>query len=120
MAYLQAKMRERVFIQFPASWKKHLPDHLHEWVGRPLLLLKALYGYNFRGKFLYLDQAKFLVKQGFEKTGLPGLWIKHLPDGKFLMFSHYVDNILTTGTDDRLHEEFLKALRERFDVEIKP
>ena len=41
LAYLQAKMREQVFVRFPESWKKCLPEHLNKCIGRLLLLLMA-------------------------------------------------------------------------------
>ena len=119
LAYLQSDMRERVFVRFPANWADFVPNHLKKWIGRPLLLKKALYGYNFSGKFLYLDQAEFLVKQGLEETALPGLWVKHLRNGGALLFLHYVDDILTACTNDKSHKEFLTALSSRFDVETK-
>lgn len=37
LAYLQADMRERVFVKFPESWKAFLPGTLHQWIGRPVL-----------------------------------------------------------------------------------
>ena len=120
LAYLQADMRERVFVKFPDAWKYHLPEHLHKWIGRPLRLRKALYGYNYSGKFLYEDQAEFLRQEGLEESGLPGLWIKHLPNGGTLLFLHYVDDILSACTDDRIHQEFLSSLGQRFDVETRP
>ena len=110
LAYLQTDMRERVFVKFPDAWKYHLPEHLHKWIGRPLRLRKALYGYNYSGKFLYEDQADFLKREGLEESGLPGLWIKHLPYGGTLLFLHYVDDILSACTDDRTHQDFLLAL----------
>ena len=119
-AYLQADMRERVFVRFPEAWKYHLPEHLHKWIGRPLRLRKALYGYNYSGKFLYEDQAEFLRGEGMEESGLPGLWIKHLENGGTLLFLHYVDDILSACTDDRIHREFLAAMGRRFDIETRP
>ena len=89
LAYLQLDMQEQVFVKFP------VPEYLHKWLGRPLLQLKALYGYNYSSKFSYLDQADFLKGQGLDKTALPGLWVKHLPDGHTLLFLHYVDDILS-------------------------
>ena len=85
-------MQERVFILFPEEWKKYVPEHLHKWLGRPVKLLKASYGYNYSGKCLYQDQAEFLESEGFEPTGLPGLWVKHLdtanPGGSSHRSSH--------------------------------
>ena len=119
-AYLQADMRERVFVRFPEAWKYHLPEHLHKWIGRPLRLRKGLYGYNYSGKFLYEDQAEFLRSEGLEESGLPGLWIKHLENGGTLLFLHYVDDILSACTDERTHREFLAAMGRRFDIETRP
>ena len=120
LAYLQANMRERVFIRFPEKWKKYLPEHLHKWIGRPVRLLKALYGYNYSGKFLYQDQADFLQAEGFEETGLPGLWVKHLPRGHKMLFLHYVDDILCASTNDVELEKFVNAMKSRFEIEAKP
>ena len=120
LAYLQANMRERVFIIFPEAWKQFLPEHVHKYIGRPVLLLKALYGYNYSGKFLYQDQADFLMSQGLEQTGLPGLWVKFYPDGSKFMFLHYSDDIMCAGTNDKYTQEFMTAIKEKFDVEVKP
>ena len=120
LAYLQANMRERVFIKFPDGWKRFLPDHLHKWCGCPLKLLKALYGYNYSGKFLYQDQADFLRSQGLEESGIPGLWVKHLTNGKKLMFLHYSDDIMCASNCDSTKQAFLNELKKAFDIEVKP
>lgn len=117
LAYLQANM---VFVEFLASWKPFLPEHVHKWIGRPLLLKKALYGYNYSGKFLYQDQADFLMSEGFAEAGLPGLWVKHLLDRGFLLFLHYSDDILVAGNKDGALQQFVDNLRKRFDVEVRP
>ena len=65
MAYVQTTMREeRAFVKIPAFWKYYVPTELQPYIGVPLLLLKALYGYTFSGKFLWEDQADFLILQG--------------------------------------------------------
>jgi hypothetical protein len=120
LAYLQANMRERVFVQFPEPWKQYLPEHLWKYIGRPLLLKKALYGYNYSGKFLYQDQADFLREHGMQESGLPGLWFRRGNDGSLLLFLHYSDDILVAGTSDRELRAFIDALGKRFDIEAKP
>ena len=42
-AFLQAKVRSRVFIKFPAIYAKIIPEH-KEYFGVPLCLLKSMYG----------------------------------------------------------------------------
>ena len=120
LAYLQAMMRERVFVKFPEHWKAYLPEHVHKYIGRPLLLKKALYGYNYSGKFLYQDQAEFLEAQGLIQSGLPGLWFRHDEDGSLLLFLHYSDDILLAGTNDQKVNEFINNIKGRFDIEVKP
>lgn len=119
LAYLQSDMRERVFVQFPSFWRHYLPADLHEWIGRPLLLRKALYGYNYSGKFLYLDQAQFLEENNFEQI-MPGLWLKQLQGDKVIMFLHYVDDILVASDDEESLKVFLAQLTTRFEAEAKP
>lgn len=63
MAYIPVKMRERVFVKFPALWAKVLPERFQPYVNRPLPMLKALYGFNYSGKFLFEEQAEFFDKQ---------------------------------------------------------
>ena len=119
LAYLQANMRERVFVLFPEVWKKWLPEHVHKWIGRPVLLKKALYGYQYSGKFLYQDQAEFLMTQGFEESGLPGFWFRKR-NGALILLLHYVDDILIAGTVQRDLMEFVDTLKSRFDTEVRP
>ena len=119
LAYLQAKMRERVFVKFPEAWKKYLPEHLHKWIGRPLLLLRALYGYNYSGKFLYQDQADFLQEEGFTQF-MPGFWMKRYQGGYYISYLHYVDDILIDSNHEASKRAFVNKLREHFDLEAKP
>lgn len=65
--YLQCDMSpdEEVYIQFPAYWSEFLPQQLEVNCGRPLRLLKALYGYTYNGKRLYKNQESFMIEQGF-------------------------------------------------------
>ena len=120
MACAQARMRERVFVTIPEYWKKVLPEDLHEWCGVPLLLLKALYGYTFSGKFLYEEQAEFLESQGFRQTSIVALWIKNFPNGSIILVLQYSDDFLAAGDNDEHNTEFKRAISERFDVEIHP
>ena len=74
-----------------------------------MLLNKALYGYNYSGKFLYLDQAEFLTDNRFEQI-MPGLWLKKLKGNKIIMFLHYVDNILVASDNDKSLKVFVAKL----------
>ena len=94
MAYVQTAMHEeRVLVKFPAFWKYYVPDELKPHIGVPLLLLKALYGYRFSRKFLWEDQADFLILQGLCAVhGMPALWIHHLPKQGIQWVRQYSDD----------------------------
>jgi hypothetical protein len=113
-------MKERVFIKFPAPWAEHLPEHLQEWCGVPLLLKKALYGYTYSGKFLFEEQAEFFKQQGLRQTAMPALWVRHFePDG-ILMVLHHSDDLLAASYPDIHHHNFIEELKKRFSVEHQP
>jgi len=118
MAYVQAKMKGRVFAIIPDEWKELLPEELHKWCGRPLRLLKALYGYTFSGRLLYDDQAEFLRNYGLRETEVIALW-KMKVQGGMLLVLQYVDDFLAAGPTRAL-EDFKVALAKRFDIETQP
>ena len=119
-AYLQCKMKERVFIQFPARWAEYLPDDLAKYCGVPLELLKALYGYTYSGKRLYEEQESFLTEQGFIQAPLLGIWYKRLADNGIFLLLLFADDLLSASTDSNAHHEFRTALSSRFEVEWHP
>ena len=90
MAYVQCDMKgEDVFCQMPAHWAEFLPDDCKPWVGIPLLMVKALYGYRRSGKLLYEELAEWFTSHGFRKCRCAqALWYKYLGDA-------YCSNILT-------------------------
>jgi Reverse transcriptase (RNA-dependent DNA polymerase) len=119
-AYLQCLMREQVFIQLPAFWASHLPEHYRKYCGVPLRLLRALYGYTYSGKHLYEDQAKFLTQQGLIQSPILGIWYRHLPKSGLLLVLLFADNFLTACTNTDAHNEFRTALQARFQVQTQP
>jgi hypothetical protein len=121
MAYCQVNMKERVFVQLPSYWAVHMPDDLKSYCGVPLLLMKALYGYTFSGKFLYEEQEEFLISFGMQSTPMPALWCMHLPGGGVLLvLQYYWDNFLIASTNAIIKSKFKTALSTRFEIEWKP
>ena len=97
-----------------------MPDDLKPYCGVPLLLMKALYGYTFSGKFLYEEQEEFLISFGMQSTPMPALWRMHLPGGGVLMVLQYSDDFLIASTDPIIKNKFKTALSTRFEIEWKP
>jgi hypothetical protein len=120
MAYLQAKMREKVYINFPSDWSELLPDHLKVYCGVPLLLRKALYGYTYSGKFLFEEQAEFFRSVDLRQTIIPSLWVKYYGPDDFLVILHYSDDLLAAGKPEHRHQDFVAKLKSRFSVNHQP
>jgi hypothetical protein len=119
MAYLQAEMRERVYIKFPQEWSELLPSSLHSYCGVPLRLRKALYGYTYSGKFLYEEQADFFRNYGLRQTIIPALWIKYFGPEEFLIVLHYSDDLLAAAKPSIHHYHFIDKLKKRFSISHK-
>jgi hypothetical protein len=91
-------MRERVFVILPEYWAEFLPEEYQEWLGKPLLLEKALYGYTYSGKFLYEDIAEHLRMLNFEPCpSAPAFWRRRSESGKLYFVLQYSDDILHFG-----------------------
>ena len=112
-------MRVRAHAIIPEEWRFMLPEDLHEWVGVPLLMKKALYGYTYSGKFLYEDQAEFLRAWGLRQTTIIALWVKKQGD-KVLLVLQYSDDFLVASNDFSMKVTFIKDLTERFDAQVHP
>lgn len=118
-AYLQCDMSpdEEVYIQFPAYWSEFLPKHLGVYCGRPLRLLKALYGYTYSGKRLYENQEAFMEAQGFIQSTLLGLWYKHLPNNGIFLVLIFADDQLIATTDQQELVQYKTNLQKHFEIQ---
>ena len=98
----------------PEYSNKLLPESLHHWVGRPLLLLKALYGYTYSGKFLYEEQAEFVINTlGFTKfQSAPALYFKRLPNNGLALLLQYSDDILIAATDPQQRQLYIEQFHK--------
>jgi hypothetical protein len=85
-----------------------MPDNLKAYCGVPLLLLKALYGYTFSGKFLYKEQEEFLIDFGMRPSPMPAIWRMSIPGGGILLVLQYSDNFLISSTDAIFKNKFQK------------
>ena len=120
-AYLQAEVRDRVFVRLPAYWAKVMPSHLQKYCGIPLRLLKGLYGHHLSGKYFWEEQADFFTVYGLRSCeAAPALWYLHFGENDILIVLQYSDDLLFACTDDDKKADFLKALSKRFDHTANP
>ena len=76
-------------------------------------LKKTLYGLKQAPRAWYSRIESYLLENGFEKCeGEPTLYIKG-NDGKMLIVVLYVDDVIFTGNDDYLIENFQNSHERR-------
>ena len=84
-AFLQAPMRERVFIKLPVILGKMFPEYA-ENCGKPVLLGKSMYGQTVSGRNWYLELDEWLTKEYECKrsSNCPAMYTKRMKDGSVL------------------------------------
>jgi hypothetical protein len=120
MAYLQTKMQERVSVRMPEYLSHHLPIECHKYIGKPVLLRMALYGYTYAGKFFWEEQAAFLRKEGFISCqSAPALWHRRT-DKDICLILQYSDDFAYASTSQRLLNTFEHTILQVFDAKTSP
>ncbi|MGH3053652.1 MAG: reverse transcriptase domain-containing protein, partial [Gaiellaceae bacterium] len=59
-AFLQANVRERIFVKLPALYGELFPEFA-KYSGRPLQLNKSMYGMTYSGRFWWQDLSEWLL-----------------------------------------------------------
>lgn len=79
-------------------------------------LNKALYGLKQAPRAWYSRIDSYLLEKRFEKCeGEPTLYIKE-NDGKILIVVLYIDDVIFTGNDEYLIENFKAVMKEEFEM----
>lgn len=109
-AFLHGKLEEDVFVEQPQGYevkgKENMVYKLH----------KALYGLKQAPRAWFSRIETYFINEGF--TSSPSeqtLFIKRRED-KVLIVSVYVDDLLFTGNDDSMLEEFKCSMKKEFDM----
>ena len=63
-AFLQAKVKNRVFVKLDMRYTYYFPEYAH-YFGRALKLLKSIYGMTNSGKLFSDELTKLLIEEGF-------------------------------------------------------
>jgi len=117
-AFLQAKMRTRMFVTIPKIYGILFPEHA-EYCGIPVRLAMLMYGIMLCGKYWYLDLTEYLLKLGFKPSEcMRCLFICVYPDGVRLYVLNYVDDMLYYCKDSIKLREFEEKLHARFNLEL--
>jgi hypothetical protein len=93
-AFLQAKMRTRMFVTIPKIFGILFPEY--QWcTGKPVRLRMLMYGTALCGKYWYLVLLDYLKGSGFKEGGsVKCLFIKQFADGAEIFLLNYVNNVI--------------------------
>ena len=109
-AFLNGVLMEEVYVEQPLGYEKKGQEH------KVCKLKKALYGLKQAQRAWYSRIDSYLLENGFEKCeGEPTLYIKE-KDGKLLIVVLYVDDLIFTGNDDYLVENFKTVMKDEFEM----
>jgi hypothetical protein len=113
-AFLQAPLRETIFIKAPPGFPSKSADGEEE----VLELNNAIYGLKQSGACFWTAMREHLEANGFKSLlGDPCLFRKELPDGKVIIACTYVDDITYGVSDQATADGFLAMLRNRFVID---
>ena len=108
--FLNGVLMEEVYVEQPLGYEKKGQEH------KVCKLKKALYGLKQAPRAWYSRIDSYLLENGFEKCEEePTLYIKE-KDGKLLIFVLYVDDLIFTGNDDYLIENFKTVMKDEFEM----
>ena len=110
-AFLHGELNEEVFVEQPCGYvqKGH-----EQKVNK---LKKALYGLKQAPRAWYNHIEAYFMKEGFEKCDYEHtLFIKTRKEGKVLIVSLYVDDLIFTGNDELMFTDFKRSMKDEFDM----
>ncbi|KAJ9563755.1 hypothetical protein OSB04_008915 [Centaurea solstitialis] len=110
-AFLHGELEEEVFVQQPLGYeKKGEEDKVYK-------LKKALYGLKQAPRAWYSKIEAYFVREGFVRCSCEHtLFTKSKEGGKFLIVSIYVDDLIYTGNDESMCDEFKSSMKLEFDM----
>ncbi|CAL9002860.1 unnamed protein product [Prunus brigantina] len=110
-AFLHGEITEEVFVEQPPGYEQKG----HE--SKVYRLKKALYGLKQAPRAWYSRIEAYFIKEGFTKCPYEHtLFIKTAGGGKILIVCLYVDDLIFTGNDEVMFEQFKKSMKLEFDM----
>ena len=110
-AFLQGELKEEVYVQQPTGFEKKGEEE------KVYKLNKALYGLKQAPRAWYSSIESYFVREGFERCASEHtLFTKEKEGGKILIVSLYVDDLIYTGNNKSICEEFKMSMMHEFDM----
>lgn len=111
LAFLQGELLEEVYVDQPKGYE------LENAENKVYKLHKALYGLKQSPRAWFSKIDSYFKKMGFEKDASEQtLFTKVNDQGKYLIISLYVDDLIYTGNDEAMMREFKESMMKEFDM----
>nr|KYP74877.1 Retrovirus-related Pol polyprotein from transposon TNT 1-94 [Cajanus cajan] len=110
-AFLHGELKEEIYVQQPAEFiKKGKEEKVYK-------LRKALYGLKQAPRAWYNRIEAYFLQNGFERCFCEHtLFTKSAEGGKILIVSLYVDDLIYTGNDGSMCNDFRNIMMSKFDM----
>ena len=110
-AFLHGELHEEVFVEQPCGYVQKGNEQ------KVYKLKKVFYGLKQAPRAWYSRIEAYFLKEGFEKCDYEHtLFIKTNKEGKVLIVSLYVDDLIFTGNDELMFIEFKHSMKHEFDM----
>ncbi|CAL8176269.1 unnamed protein product [Prunus armeniaca] len=110
-AFLHEELNEEVFVEQPQGYVRKANEK------KVYRLKKALYGLKQAPRAWYSRIKAYFMKEGFERCHYEHtLFTKTAKEGKILIVSLYVDDLIFTGNDESMFAEFKRSMKLEFDM----
>lgn len=109
-AFLHGELKEEVYVDQPLGYvRKGEEDKVYK-------LKKALYGLKQAPRAWYSRIDSYLAKEGFHKCPHEHTLFLKLENGKMLILCLYVDDLIYTGNDEGMVEDFKRKMMNEFEM----
>ncbi|CAJ2662180.1 unnamed protein product [Trifolium pratense] len=107
-AFLHGELNEEVYVDQPLGYQKENRQLVYR-------LKKSLYGLKQAPRAWYSKIEAYFNHEGFEKCPHEHtLLVKSETDGRIIVVSLYVDDLIFTGNDEKLFAEFKSSMERNF------
>ncbi|XP_048134074.1 disease resistance protein RPV1-like [Rhodamnia argentea] len=107
-AFLQGTLEEEVYMMQPPGYGDPTkPNHVCK-------LRKAIYGLGQAPRAWYNELSAFLLDHSFVNSKVDSSLFIYSKNGKYMYFLVYVDDLIITGSDSKVVNQFIALLSHRF------
>ena len=109
-AFLHGKLAENVYVEQPRGYEIKNEEH------KVYKLNKALYGLKQAPRAWFSRIESYFRNEGFKKEDSEQTLFTKVKQGKHLIISLYVDDLIYTGDDEKMMSEFIESIMKEFDM----